>query len=269
MDFKHIDFYYFSGTGNTLLVVKKMAAIFENAGSDVQLYPIKETRPDQISPEHIIGLAFPVAVQGTYPFVWDFIRGLPASEGTPVFMVDTLAYFSGGIVGPVKTILERKGYTPLGAREILMPNNLFPKASDAPQNEQITMKGLERAEQHARDLLEGRGRWGRTPVLSDLMALFSQKEWTWKLLRKGYQLEVDDSQCSQCGLCVKLCPVNNIVMAPYPTYQHQCVMCMRCIAFCPKQAIHAPKIHFSSSKPYSLYRAVKAADLLQHQDQSP
>ena len=41
-----IDFYYFTGTGNTL------------------------------------GLAFPVACQSTYLLVWEFLRALPECDGT-------------------------------------------------------------------------------------------------------------------------------------------------------------------------------------------
>ena len=99
MNLDTLDFYYFSGTGNTLLVVKKMQEVFEQHGSTVQLYRIEATNPNTINVQHAIGLGFPVAEQGTYPFVWDFIRSLPPSNGTPIFMVDTLMAFSGGIVG--------------------------------------------------------------------------------------------------------------------------------------------------------------------------
>jgi hypothetical protein len=51
-------------------------------------------------------MGFPVAAQGTYPFVWDFIKSLPQANSTPIFMVDTLAMYSGGIVGPVKKLLK-------------------------------------------------------------------------------------------------------------------------------------------------------------------
>ena len=69
--------YYFSGTGNTLLVVKKMQEVFEQHGSTVHLYRIETADPNTINVQHTIGLGFPVAEQGTYPFVWDFIRSFP------------------------------------------------------------------------------------------------------------------------------------------------------------------------------------------------
>ena len=70
----NIDFYYFSGTGNTLLVVKKMAETFEKNGINVNLHKIEESNTEDVNLEHTIGIAFPVAVLSTYPFVWEFIK---------------------------------------------------------------------------------------------------------------------------------------------------------------------------------------------------
>lgn len=61
MIMKTIDFYYFSGTGNALLVVKKMAETFEKNGIDVNLHKIGESIPHEVNLEHTMGIAFPVA----------------------------------------------------------------------------------------------------------------------------------------------------------------------------------------------------------------
>ena len=258
-----IDFYYFSGTGNTLLVVKKMQEVFEQHGSSVHLYRMETTDPNTIIVQHAIGLGFPVAEQGTYPFVWDFIRSLPASNGTPIFMVDTLMAFSGGIVGPLKKILTQKGYNPIGAKEIMMPNNLFPKKAHDAKNETKVKRGLDQAAHYTNAIVDGRSSWRRVPILSDFMGIFSQAPWAWNFLRKGYHLEVDRGKCVKCGLCAKLCPVENIELNEYPEYKDACVICMRCVSFCPKQAIYASKVHFSAKSEYTPYRAVKASELLQ------
>ncbi len=89
-----IDFYYFSGTGNTLLIVKKMKEVFEKKSIQVNLFHLEKCNPTKNNISNTIGLAFPVAEQGTYPFVWDFIRAMP---NTKVFMVDTMLAFSVGV----------------------------------------------------------------------------------------------------------------------------------------------------------------------------
>ena len=56
-----------------------------------------------------MGLVIPVADQGTFPLVWDFINHMPETDNhTGVFLVDTMGYYSGGIIGPVGKILKKK-----------------------------------------------------------------------------------------------------------------------------------------------------------------
>ena len=253
---KIIDFYFFSGTGNTLLVVKKMREVFGQNGITVNLFHIEKTDPKSINTNNTIGIGVPVAEQGTFPLVWDFIKNMPAANGTLVFMVDTMLAFSGGIVGPIRKILKPKGYKPIGAREICMPNNLFPKKIDEEKNKEKVGKGLIRAEKYAEDILSGRSRWRRVPILSDFMGYFSKAEWAWNSLRKHYTLAVDESKCIQCELCVSLCPVDNITMNDYPEFQGKCAICMRCISFCPENAIARIKTK------HEIYRAVNVKELI-------
>lgn len=173
MSIKNVDLYYFSGTGNTRLVVEMMAEIFRKNGVDAMLHKIEDSRPDDVDLDHKLGIGFPVAILSTYSFVWDFINALPESQGTEVFMVDTLGGCSGGIVGPLRKILEKKGYKPIGACEIVMPLNIFYIQDRAVCEEQV-QKGLQRAEKYAHALLEGKSQWGRVPVLSDAMKTVSR-----------------------------------------------------------------------------------------------
>ena len=251
-----VGIYYFSGTGNTLLVVKKIKEVFERNGLRVGLFRMEKTNPANVDLSHTVGLGFPVAAQGTFPFVWDFVRSLPQADGTPIFMVDTLAMYSGGVVGPMRKLLGSKGYAPVGAKEIRMPGNLFPRKVDPEDVEDKVRKGLEKAERYANDLLEGRARWGRVPILSDMMTIFSQRGYAWKLFRRMFRLQVDRSKCKQCELCFELCPVGNVTMDEYPEFRDECQFCMRCISFCPTGAIYLP------GKEYEVYRAVKAGELL-------
>jgi len=124
-----IHFYYYSGTGNTLLVVREMAQTFEESGLKVTLYRIETTDPAAVRTNATIGLAFPVAFQSTFPFLWNFFRNLPVGRGTEIFMVDTMAAFSGAIVGPLKKILQKKGTTVLGQRKSACPTTGFPGKS--------------------------------------------------------------------------------------------------------------------------------------------
>ena len=97
-----IDLYWFSGTGNSLLVAEAMANELRRLGRDVALLPLEISDPASVRSDRALGLAFPVAAFSTYPLVWRFVEALvPTTSGTPAFMVDTMASKSGGIVGPL------------------------------------------------------------------------------------------------------------------------------------------------------------------------
>lgn len=254
-----IDLYYYSGTGNTLLVMKEMVRVFEENGIPVRMHRIEETDPAAVSTDTTLGLAFPVSFQSTFPFLWNFFRALPGCNGTEVFMIDTMMSFSGAIVGPLKKTLERKGYHCIGAKEIVMPSNWFPRRIDEKKNEATMEEGLEQARMYAHDLVHGRSVWGRIPVLSDLFYGLCCNDYMMKNVNTapGRRIEVDRDKCVACGLCVSLCPVGNITMNETPEWSDQCETCMRCLSFCPTGAVRI------TNKDFTPYRAVKAKELVE------
>lgn len=253
---KAIDFYYFTGTGNTLLVVRAMSEVFREHGLVVNLRRMELASCGDVAMDHVLGLAFPVAVQSTYPLVWEFMRALPQAQGTEAFMVDTLMMYSGAIVGPLRQVLRDKGYRPIAAREIIMPNNFYPLRIDEGKKAKIA-KGLEEARCYAQEIIEGRAHWGHIPVLPDLFHALVGNAMVWKgVAAVGRRFVVDKALCTQCRLCERLCPVDNIALAPYPEYGGKCQQCMRCVSFCPTEAIRLPWFR------HERYRSVAVEHLL-------
>ncbi len=239
MQINTIDFYVFSGTGNTMLVAKEMIQYFEENEIEVNLHHLEKSDPTSIDPNHTIGLAFPVAVQATYPFVWDFIERLPQVSGTEIFMVDTLGRYSGGIVGPLGNILKNKGYTLIAAKEIVMPSNFFTNKSEEKQRKTIHA-GLRKARIYAHDIHFRVASWPRQKPHEVLMYKLNRSTRPWMFMRKKIVLKVDTGKCIQCGICYKLCPADNIRMYEFPEFQDQCVLCLRCYNYCPSDAIIGP-----------------------------
>jgi ferredoxin len=56
-------------------------------------------------------------------------------------------------------------------------------------------------------------------------------------------LSVNDVLCNNCGLCIKRCPVGNIVQVvkrdgrPSVIFKGECIHCFRCINRCPQKAL--------------------------------
>lgn len=260
MSLKTVDFYYFSGTGNTFLVAKKMEATFSRNGVKVNLYRIEDSKPDNVNLEHAIGLGFPIAEFSTYDFVWTFVKSLPEAKGTNVFMVATFGGISGGVAGSMGEILKNKGYTPIGAEEIVMPPNIFYVQDEKTCSDKIE-KGIKKAEEYAMDLMSGKSRWDPASVFSDMAYYVSTaclKLTEMSINQKLIHLKTDIEKCTKCGICIKLCPVGNIcVKNEYPEHGFECRYCLRCTSFCPAKAISCP-INYKGKT----YRAVKARELL-------
>jgi NAD-dependent dihydropyrimidine dehydrogenase PreA subunit/flavodoxin len=251
--------YWFSGTGNTLLVAREICDCLREHGREARLMPMDRADPAAVPTDAVIGFAVPVAGQGTYPFVWDFLEGLPRADGTPCFLVDTLAMYSGGILGPAKRILKRKGYMPLAAREILMPYN-FIKPKDYPErNAKRIEKGKAAARAFCEELLAGKGHWRDIPGYSRFMSIFYRTQKMVSLYRKMFPLRIDPEKCVRCGQCARLCPVGNLAMrgkGSVPEIGDRCVMCQRCFAYCPAEAIY-----FGKGKAVR-YRGVDVKEIL-------
>ncbi len=69
-----------------------------------------------------------------------------------------------------------------------------------------------------------------------------------------------DEKCNGCGICEKVCPVQNIEMIENkPVWQHHCEMCLACAEWCPKKAIH----HWLRVEEKNYYHPdVKVSDMM-------
>lgn len=232
---KKVNIYWFSGTGNSLKLAKTMKSKFEDYYCDTRLFPMVSTDPESIDKEALTGLVFPVAVQSTYPLVWDFINNLPDTEGTEIFMADTMADASGGIVGPVKKVLSSKGYKCIGAKEFKMPSSMA--FGDDEKREQKIEETLKQGEDYVTDILNGISRWDRVPIASDMMRSFSKPKLMWSTM--AATLKVETEICTKCGLCLNVCPVDCIKEDDngFPVNNPKiCNSCLRCLNFCPVNA---------------------------------
>ncbi len=258
MNRKKVAFYYFSGTGNTLLIVREMIKVFRKLNIQVEAHNMLHSDPEGIPLHKTIGIAFPVACFTTYPSVRDFLTKLPDGRGTEIFMVDTYSSFSGLLTGQIRSIVTKKNYIPIGAREIKMPNNFNFKPYREEKYARIVKKGLLQAKYFSHDIVYGISSWKPTPFIPVFLSNSGFARRVFTFMKRKYALSIDNIKCIRCGKCYKLCPVDNIEMENYPEFLDRCQLCLRCISFCPTEAIR-----FKEREDFYPYTAVEYEDIIQ------
>jgi NAD-dependent dihydropyrimidine dehydrogenase PreA subunit/flavodoxin len=261
---KKIFLYFFSGTGNTLWVSKIFAEEMRKYGTETKILPLPCPPPGIIDDDTILAVAFPVYAQTAPPFVCDWLRSLPETKKeTPVIMLSTFAGSSGLVKGPFHHLLSKKGYTPLAVREFIMPPNYFHKYGED-RNSQIRERAKLAIADFAREVSGGKTKWTSRPAFLNILQLVAQKIFRhggsgW--FGKGFR--ADKAKCTKCGLCMKLCPVDNINLAGdgYPGWGGRCQQCLRCITYCPTSAISNFRMRLVAYPGYKCAE-IKAADLI-------
>ncbi|MBN2795272.1 MAG: EFR1 family ferrodoxin [Clostridia bacterium] len=233
---KKIQLYYFTGSGNTLKIAEYSKQKLEEMNYEVSLEAMESVKNYDWDHIAFVGLFFPVAIQSTYPIVWDFIEGLPKQENQKIFMVDTMDQFSGGVVGPMKKVLESKGFDCVGAIELKMSSSMLTKSINRTKLELKNAKALNQVGIFLEKLLEGKTTWRRVPILSDWMRSISKGRKIWT--QQSRKIQVNHEACIRCKICMRQCPVEalSLIDEKIEINHEICNSCMRCVHKCPKDA---------------------------------
>lgn len=231
--------YYFSGTGNSLKVTKDLAERLE----DTELIPIARIWDEEKleSKSEKIGFIFPLYYSGLPKLVYDFIDKLNTSKTKYFFTVVTS---TGDIneqpLQQLDKLLKKKSKKLNAGFYVNMPNNYiigFDIHSKERQKEffenstkeiKIISEIVTNQEDNLTQEILGKDVDRSAKINKNFRDSVNESD-------KAFHI---NESCNSCGICEKICPVNNIILKNrIPEWQHKCQQCLACINFCPEKAI--------------------------------
>lgn len=236
-----IEIYYFSGTGNSLYVVKELSKSLP----DVQLIPIARFADEPVikSNAEIVGFIFPIHMTAAPVVVENFIKKIDLSLVKYIFAIATRIGTSHNAFNDIDNILKKNNKILDAAFTLNMPSNDVKFKSKSPTTEEINklelvinndllniIKIISSKEKNRKPDISCITRIPFVSLLSRLAKAFDS------LQLKFYA----DEKCTGCGVCEKVCLSKKIKMEngrPIWLKDVRCFKCYACLNYCPKQAV--------------------------------
>lgn len=224
--------FYFSGTGNSEGIAKAAALYLNDKAVDIVG---KDAESFALSEEEYIGFVFPVYAWAAPEVMLDF-AGKITPGNAYTFAIATFSNVAGMALQHFSEVLPLKS-----GFGITMPDN-YPITDHIIDTKESSMEKLKAAKQRLNEILP---RIKSKEEVYDVKMGEDAEERTYvkaKMFndqcRKTAPYHVSD-ECINCGLCVRKCPADAIVMKDgKPEWiKEDCYLCMACLNRCPVEAI--------------------------------
>lgn len=228
--------YYFSGTGNSKYVAKKIA---EKTGDNlVSLNEyIKKGQSINCDDEKVV-FCTPTYSWQIPPVVKKLINKGTFKSKSKVYFVMTCGDDIGNAEKYCRSLCEKVDFDFMGVKNVVMPENYIAMFS-SPSNEEakeIIAKADAVIDSIANTIAENKQLDCPDISFSGKMKSSIVNKLFFTICVKDKSFYAKD-ECNGCGLCAKLCPLNNITVDKKPQWHGNCTHCMACICHCPKEAI--------------------------------
>ncbi|KMQ50350.1 Ferredoxin [Chitinispirillum alkaliphilum] len=251
--------FYFSGTGNTHKLVKDLT----DKISGLEAVRISYDMDFDQRECDVAGIAYPVYCFVLPNIVTNFVKNVRFSSSAYIF---GLASYGGLLTSSgrqLKKMIKKRGYTLNAGFAVNMPGNatIVYDVVKPEKRELMYKKESERIEQIA-EIIKKRGSYGidtNLGILGRVASLIGPS--MMRSVQTSDKCFFVDNNCDSCGICTKVCPVNNIdISSGKPQWQHKCESCMACFHWCPKRSIQGSKK--TSSRGRYHHPDITIADML-------
>ena len=224
--------YYFSGTGNSLDIAKKIGAAVEPQAELISIARlIQETEIHEES--DIVGFVFPIYMGDAPWVVKDFVKKTRFLADPYIYAVATYNGNQRNCLPIFRGLIEIRSQILALGETILMPGNA--KISSPEANE----KRLNASEEECQTIAQKINSKAKATILPDVtMAKNEILGSPRKKLNLAFTQFKVSSLCNSCGTCQRICPMCNVELQEgKPIWKKQCAACLACFHWCPKKAI--------------------------------
>ena len=232
---------YFSGTGNSKYVLEVFLREYDNGSV---LFSIEDKNlMEHINSHDEIVFSYPVQYSAVPKILSDFIHNNCSMwQGKKVFIIATMALFSGDGAGVLGRLLKQYGAKITGGLHLQMPDSIADEKvlkRSIEKNIQLVKNANSKIVKAVAQIKNGKYPQEGLGVVSCLAGFLSQRLWFgYRTKRYSDKLKVDANKCIGCSKCAKICPTENIIMTDNKAVgKDTCTVCYRCVNECPKQAI--------------------------------
>lgn len=234
---------YFTATGNSLHIAKSI-------GGELLSIPQMEKQGIYEFTDDKIGVVFPLYGHGVPSYIVNFLKKVKFNTNY-LFAITTYGAFSGAVATHLLDVSKEAGHNFSYINKIKMVDNYLPGFDMKKESNNEGKKGEEGQLKIIKTDIEKAKNWILPEnffrkLIFNLMhsrkTPFSEKQLKIHIYGEGIENYVyTDNNCTECGICSKVCPVDNIELdkeSKSIEFKDQCFACFSCLHNCPSKNIH-------------------------------
>ena len=227
--------FFFSGTGNCLQAAKTAAKEL----GDCEIIPMGRPGKYSLTKQYdSIGFIYPTYFWGLPKIVIEFVTNIDLGNNKNSYYYSIVSNGGepGNSVYQLYELLQKKHGVKLNyGREIKSFSNYIILHDIVKNTEELLNESNKKLFSIIEEIKSKKN--NKVSSLAKLSSIVN-KVFVKTVSEKDKNYNVS-SECNGCGICKKVCPVNNIELKNNkPEFNHKCEQCLACVHYCPKKAIN-------------------------------